>query len=231
MRGREPERIAVTHRQDLPLQAVQFYATAPYPCSYLPERTARSQVATPSHLINNEVYANLVHQGFRRSGSFVYRPHCENCNACIPVRLPVNAFKPSRSQKRAFKTHSTLEVSIHDISFEEEHFSLYKRYQASRHEADLEQETSEQYQNFLAKSNVDTVFVTFREQGILKMVSVIDVIEDGISAVYTFYDTTDKQASYGTYSVMWLIAWCQRLGLPYLYLGYWIKNRCVYAEF
>ncbi len=206
------------------LQKIQFYVTAPYPCSYLSNQLAQSLIATPQHLVDAYQYSGLIQQGFRRSGSFVYRPHCENCNACIPVRLPVNAFKPSRSQKRAFKTHSTLEVSIHDISFEEEHFSLYKRYQASRHEADLEQETSEQYQNFLAKSNVDTVFVTFREQGILKMVSVIDVVEDGISAVYTFYDTTDKQASYGTYSVMWLIAWCKRIGLPYLYLGYWIKN-------
>jgi leucyl-tRNA---protein transferase len=206
------------------LQKIQFYVTAPYPCSYLSNQLAQSLIATPQHLVDAYQYSGLIQQGFRRSGSFVYRPHCENCNACIPVRLPVNAFKPSRSQKRAFKTHNKLEVGIHDISFEEEHFSLYKRYQASRHEADLEQETSEQYQNFLAKSNVDTLFVTFREQGILKMVSVIDIVEDGISAVYTFYDTTDKQASYGTYSVMWLIAWCQRLGLPYLYLGYWIKN-------
>ncbi len=206
------------------LQKIQFYVTAPYPCSYLSNQLAQSLIATPQHLVDAYQYSGLIQQGFRRSGSFVYRPHCENCNACIPVRLPVNAFKPSRSQKRAFKTHNTLEVGIHDISFEEEHFSLYKRYQASRHEADLEQETSEQYQNFLAKSNVDSVFVTFREQGILKMVSVIDIVEDGISAVYTFYDTKDKQASYGTYSVMWLIAWCQRIGLPYLYLGYWIKN-------
>ena len=206
------------------LQKIQFYVTAPYPCSYLSNQLAQSLIATPQHLVDAYQYSGLIQQGFRRSGSFVYRPHCEKCNACIPVRLPVNVFQPSRSQKRAFKAHSDLEVSIHEIGFEQAHFSLYKLYQASRHEADLEQETAEQYQNFLAKSNVDSVFVTFKEQGILKMVSVIDIIEDGISAVYTFYDTGDKQASYGTYSVMWLITWFQRLGLPYLYLGYWIKN-------
>ncbi len=206
------------------LQRIQFYVTAPYPCSYLSHQLAQSLIATPQHLVDAHQYSGLIQQGFRRSGSFVYRPHCENCNACIPVRLPVHAFKPTRSQKRAFKAHNTLEVSIHDIGFEQEHFALYQLYQASRHDADLDQETAEQYQNFLAKSNVDSVLVSFKEQDVTKMVSVIDIVEDGISAVYTFYDTKDKQSSYGTYSVMWLIAWCQRLGLPYLYLGYWIKN-------
>lgn len=206
------------------VRKIQFYVTAPYPCSYLSNQLAQSLIATPQHLVGAHQYSGLIQQGFRRSGSFVYRPHCENCNACIPVRLSVNLFKPTRSQKRAFNAHQNLDVSIQDISFEEEHFLLYKHYQATRHEGDLTQETAEQYQNFLAKSNVESVLITFKEKGTLKMVSVIDIVEDGISAVYTFYDTEDKQASYGTYSIMWLIKWCQSIGLPYLYLGYWIKN-------
>ncbi|MDH4456052.1 MAG: arginyltransferase, partial [Candidatus Methylopumilus sp.] len=148
----------------------------------------------------------------------------DNCNACIPVRLPVDDFQASRSQKRAYKQHQHLAASVSTLSFDEAHFALYQAYQIARHEGNAQEETAEQYRNFLVQSNVDSLFISFTLDGVLKIVSVVDIVEDGVSAVYTFYDSADTKASFGTYSIMWLIDWCKHLKLPYLYLGYWIKN-------
>ena len=221
-----------------PLQKLQFYVTTGYSCGYLPNRLAQSLIAAPQHLIDAEVYSSLIQQGFRRSGKFSYRPHCENCQECIPVRIIVSEFSPNRSQKRAVRQHQNLETRIVPVEFHEEHYALYAKYQRSRHTDSAKNDTSqendvEQYQNFLCQTNVESLLVEFRDNGALKMVSVIDIVRDGISAVYTFYDTSDannndtttgKRPSYGTYNVMWQVAWAKSLKLPYLYLGYWIKD-------
>ena len=214
----------MTSPENLDLQKIQFYVTAPYSCGYLSNKLAQSLIATPQHLVDGPQYSALIQQGFRRSGKFLYRPHCENCNACIPVRLPVDDFQSSRSQKRAYKNHQALNVSVSPLSFDEAHFELYKAYQLARHEGNEKEETVEQYRNFLVQSNVNSLSISFTLNGVLKIVSVVDIVEDGVSAVYTFYNCTDTKASYGTYSIMWLIDWCKHLKLPYLYLGYWIKN-------
>ena len=212
-------------RDNIPLSALQFYLTGSYPCGYLPDHTARSQVATPSFLITTPVYGKLVQHGFRRSGSFTYRPCCDNCRACVPVRVPVADYVPSRAQRRAMRRHQGMDISLHPLRENGEHFRLYQRYQSIRHRnSDMASDNPEQYRNFLLQSHIDSTLVEFREAGVLRMVSLIDLLDDGLSSVYTFYDPDVPQASYGTYNIAWQIDLCRKLELDYLYLGYWIRD-------
>lgn len=217
---------------DTPLTTLHFYLTAPYPCSYLPGLEARSQVATPSSMISTAVYSELVQHGFRRSGTYTYRPHCDACKACVPLRVPAAQFVPNRSQRRAWKQHANLDASPHPLQDKPEYYQLYQRYQRMRHpNGGMDNDDHESYQNFLLQSHVDSFAVEFRDprdangqQGTLRMVSVIDLLGDGLSSVYTFYDPDLPRARLGVYNVLWQIELCRKLELDFLYLGYWIKD-------
>lgn len=220
----------MTHLNDLPFHRLQFYATAQYPCSYLKTKQARSQVATPGYLINKTDYSALVNLGFRRSGTHTYRPHCDNCQACTPLRVRSADFKLNRSQFRAWRQHSNLKARISDLKFVPDHYYLYLRYQNSRHTGGgMDNDNVETYKQFLLTSQVNTWMVEFYEPSgqagtdKIKMVSIIDEIDNGLSAVYTFYEP-ELSTSYGTYNILWQIELSKLLKLPYVYLGYWIEE-------
>lgn len=215
----------MSQHHTLPLPTLHFYLTAPYECSYLPQQQSRSQVATPAFLIDKRVYSDLVRHGFRRSGLHTYRPRCDTCQACVSLRIPVADFQPNRSQRRAWKQHEELVASAHPLEDKPEYFELYRRYQSGRHTGgSMDDGDAQSYRNFLLESHVETFLVEFREGDTLRMVSLIDLLDDGVSAVYTFYDPDVAQARYGVFNVLWQVELCRRLGLPYVYLGYWIRD-------
>ncbi|MBS0299584.1 MAG: arginyltransferase [Proteobacteria bacterium] len=204
---------------------LKFHTTNPYSCSYLPDKLACSEVVTPEHLIDAQAYGQLVQAGFRRSGHYTYRPCCEHCHACVSVRVDVKAFVPKRAQRRAWKQHQHLTASVHPLHYKPAHYALYQRYQTKRHfGGGMDNDCREQYHNFLLQSHVNSKLIEFHEDEQLRMVSIIDLLPDGLSSVYTFYDAGVVRASFGTYNILWQIEQCRKLDLDYLYLGYWIKE-------
>lgn len=207
------------------LQRLAFYATPSHACSYLPEKQAITVFADPYAHLNNEIYSRLTLYGFRRSGKHIYRPSCGSCEACIPVRIPVSEFQPKRTQLRIWRKNQDITAVQKDAVFDPEHFQLYKKYMQSRHpDGAMNESDPEKYMEFLSSDWSITRFVEFRSNNQLVAISVIDFLDDGISAVYTFFDPSLEKRSLGTYAILWQVELTKSLQCDWLYLGYLIEN-------
>jgi len=206
-------------------ESIAFYLDHPHPCSYLDDKLARNIYPDPNKPITNALYSHLIQHGFRRSGDLAYRPYCEHCQACVPVRINVSEFQLNRSQRRCLKRNQHLRVNYHPAIFNVEHYDLYCRYLAARHiGGGMDNPTQETYTNFLTSSWSETEFIEIRSDKQLVAVAVTDYVHNGLSALYTFFDPEMKEYSLGTYAILQQIDIAKTRGLPWVYLGYWINN-------
>ena len=204
---------------------LQFFLTPQHPCSYLDLNHAQTLFFDPRQVVTPELYQALTDQGFRRSGSHLYRPHCGSCTACIPTRVPAADFVPRRSQKRVLKKNQDVHVRLEEASFSRRHYNLYERYISLRHaEGDMYPASEDQYRSFLLSPWSNSLFVSIYSGERLLSVAVTDRQQHGLSAIYTFFEPTEQDRSLGVLSILKQIELCKELGLPYLYLGYWIKD-------
>jgi len=209
------------------VQKLGFYATPPHACTYLPDREAITLFADPHFPKNARLYAALADCGFRRSGEHLYIPHCTVCSSCTPVRIPVHEFSLSSSQRRTWKRNQDLIITPMAAEYHEEHFLLYQRYLKSRHAGGgMDEPTPDSYIAFLSSSWSETIFYEMRDQNAeLIALAVADLIENALSAVYTFYAPEQGQRSPGRYAILYAIKQAKIMGRQWLYLGYWI-NEC-----
>ncbi len=179
----------------------------------------------PEAQVDKTLYTQLSQLGFRRSGTHLYRPQCLRCQACISCRIPVNLFKPNRNQRRCWQKNQDLRLHLVNHIDTEEHYHLYTRYIEQRHRnGDMYPPSQEQYRAFLTREWGLTQYIEIRQQEKLIGLSVCDQLDDGLSAVYTFYDPTEEARSLGKFAILAQIHKAASLGLDYLYLGYWIKE-------
>jgi len=204
---------------------LDLYITPEHPCGYLPGRAARTVFVDPEIAMDDRLYSLLASHGFRRNGPHVYKPHCEGCRACVPLRIPVAEFEPDRGQRRVWKRNRDLRVKSLDTMSHPEHFALYKRYLAARHPGGgMDGSGEPEYAYFLSNPWGRTRMLAMHGPQGLAAVAVTDELEDALSAVYTFFDPSLAGRSLGTYAILWQIEEARRRGLKWLYLGYWIAE-------
>ncbi|MDH5299977.1 MAG: arginyltransferase [Gammaproteobacteria bacterium] len=207
------------------VQQLKFYASAEHSCGYLPHRSSVSLFADPDAQLNPNIYSVLIDHGFRRSGEHVYRPYCPGCDECIPLRIPLARFEPNRNQKRTLKRNQDLRLNV-SSALTTEHFELYQRYISSRHAGGAMDKTDEiQFRQFLTSDWCNTVFIETYLQDKLIAVAVTDIVQQGWSAFYTFFDPElSHDRSLGRYAILRQVELARAAQSEYLYLGYWIKD-------
>jgi arginyl-tRNA--protein-N-Asp/Glu arginylyltransferase len=203
-----------------------FFTTAPMPCPYLPGRIERKVVAELSGENPDLLHDRLSRAGFRRSHAIAYVPACPSCNSCIPVRIRVADFEPHRTQKKILKANEDLIAHSVPAKASIEHFRLFAGYQEGRHPGgDMALMGFYDFRGMVEDSPVDTFIVEFRDaRGDLIAACLTDSLRDGLSAVYSFFDPSSDRRSLGTFMILWLVEAARELGLPYVYLGYWISE-------
>ena len=208
-----------------PISSIRLFRTSLHPCSYKASEKAATVFVDPDLIIDKQLNSKLSELGYRRSGAHLYRPDCDRCKACISCRVSVNEVQFSRSQRRILKRNEALSVVEQTDLNSAAAFDLYRRYVDKRHQGgDMFPATDEQFEAFIKTKTVDTRFFLFYEDQRLIAVSVVDFLEHGLSAVYTFFEPDLPQRSLGNYVILRQISKCRELGLPHLYLGYWIKG-------
>ena len=208
--------------EDPLIQEIMFSLTAEHECSYIADKQAVTLFVSPGFDITMSHYDLLSQLGFRRSGDHVYRPHCDNCGLCIPVRIPVKQFKPNRSQRRNLKLNQDLDIQQLDPVFKEEHFSLYQKYMRSRHTGGgMDNDDMESYTRLLSADWSSSALLEFKLDSKPVMIAVVDLFENGISAVYTFFDPDISSRGPGVFAILSEIEFVKSQNQEYLYLGYW----------
>ena len=207
------------------LRDLKVYTTYPHSCSYLEDQEATTLFVDPRQVVDQKLYSKLSVLGFRRSGNHIYRPHCTHCNACIPARIPVAEFESTRGQRRILRRNQDLRVASSATIEDDDAFDLYHRYICLRHsDGDMYPPDREQYEAFLSSVWNCTRYFRFYDKGRLVAVAVVDRLEDGLSAIYTFFDPELDRRSLGAYAILWEAEKAREMGLDYLYLGYWIRG-------
>jgi arginyl-tRNA--protein-N-Asp/Glu arginylyltransferase len=193
------------------------------PCSILLDQRSRWLIVSSAKSMPSDVYNQLNQAGFRRHGNNVLRPHCENCNACVALRVPVETFQPTSVQRYIWRRLSNLTVHSIPLVAKQEHIDLFRRYLTARH-PDLTTSPDQVFQYLVMTTPANTRMFEFRSDGVLKIVIAVDILEDGWSLIYNFYDPDEPTASYGVYGFMWALEALRLSSLPYLYPGYWVEG-------
>lgn len=206
-------------------QHIKLYAGPEHACGYLDNQTAVSLFADPSLPMNNTLYSELSRLGFRRSGNHVYRPKCPHCSACQPFRVLAEQFKPSRSQKRILKANKNLSIHFEPARPSHEDYELYEHYVTERHrDGDMYPPSYDQYADFLFSDWCKSAQIRVKDGERTIAIMCLDLLDDGLSAVYSFFDTDQRYKSLGVFLILKTIALARKLNLPYAYLGYYIQD-------